>query len=503
MLMRWARGFGKQALILVAVLLSIGIALRAWDVYHGPDLRPWHTKVPPELDAAGLDATDWRGFMAAEARAFDFVRQKIMERLPEEDRGPGNRYDPASPLNPARFAKDWNRSFILEPQGPLRGAVVLVHGLTDAPFNMRHVAQLYAEAGFLAVAPRMPGHGTVPAGLADATWPDWAAATRLAVREARRRAPSLPLPLGGYSNGGALVLRHALEEAEAGNAALPDQLVLISPMVGVTPFARFAGLAGLPALLPAFAGAAWLSVLPEFNPFKFNSFPVNAARQSHQLTAEVQARLRRVTDAGRLQRLPPILTFQSVADSTVSTRAVISSLHAQLPAGRSELVLFDLNREARLGPMLNPGADAALTAMPPAPRGFGLTILTNAAPDSLAVEARSTKAGETSQAVRALGLAWPAGLFSLSHVALPFPVEDGLYGLVPAAQDQFGVRLGTIAPRGENGVLVMSLDALLRISSNPFFPYMRERMEGIMPSSAGTPSATTGRAADTAAPPRR
>jgi alpha-beta hydrolase superfamily lysophospholipase len=294
-----------------------------------------------------------------------------------------------------------------------------------------------------------------------------------------------------------------LEEAEAGGATLPDQLVLLSPMVGVTPFARFAGLAGLPALLPAFAGAAWLSVLPEFNPFKFNSFPVNAARQSHQLTTEVQARLRRVTDAGRLQNLPPILTFQSVADSTVSTRAVISALHALLPAGRSELVLFDLNREARLGPMLSPGADAALAAMPPAPRGFSLTLVTNAAPDSLTVEARRTAAGETAQTARALGLAWPPGLFSLSHVALPFPVEDGLYGLAPSAQDHFGVRLGTIAPRGENGVLVMSLDALLRISSNPFFPYMRERMEGIMPSNAGTQSATTGRAADTAAPLRR
>jgi alpha-beta hydrolase superfamily lysophospholipase len=503
MLMRWTKGFGKQALIVVAVLLSIGIALRAWDVYHGPDLRLWHTKVPPELSATALDATDWPGFMAAEARAFDFVREKVSDRLPPEDRSPANRYDPASPLHPAAFAQDWNRSFVLEPQAPLRGAVVLVHGLTDTPFSMRHLAQFYAEAGFLAIAPRMPGHGTVPAGLTDATWPDWAAATRLAVREARRRAPGLPLHLVGYSNGGALVLSHALEAAEAGGMALPDQLVLISPMVGVTPFARFAGLAGLPALLPAFAGAAWLSVLPEFNPFKFNSFPVNAARQSHQLTTEVQSRLRRLTEAGRLQHLPPILTFQSVADSTVSTRAVISALHALLPAGRSELVLFDLNREARLGPMLSPGADAALTAMPPAPRGFGLTIVTNAAPDSRAVEARRTVAGETAQTARALGLAWPAELFSLSHVALPFPVEDGLYGLAPAAQDQFGVRLGTIAPRGESGVLVMSLDALLRISSNPFFPYMRERMKGIMPSTAGTQSATPGRAADPAAPLRR
>ena len=83
------------------------------------------------------------------------------------------------------------------------------------------------------------------------------------------------------------------------------------------------------------------------------------------------------------------------------------------------------------------------------------------------------------------------------------PVEDGLYGLAPATADNFGLRLGTIAPRGESGVLVMSLDALLRISSNPFFPYLRDRVRGILPGASGTPGATTGRAADPAGTPAR
>jgi len=55
-------------------------------------------------------------------------------------------------------------------------------------------------------------------------------------------------------------------------------------MIGITRFARFAGLAGLPAIFPVFAKAAWLAVLPEFNPFKYNSFPVNGGRQSFRLT---------------------------------------------------------------------------------------------------------------------------------------------------------------------------------------------------------------------------
>jgi hypothetical protein len=34
-----------------------------------------------------------------------------------------------------------------------------------------------------------------------------------------------------------------------------------------------------------------------------------------------------------------------------------------------------------------------------------------------------------------------------------------------------------LAPRGERNVLIASLDSLLRASSNPFFPYMIERID--------------------------
>ncbi len=102
-------------------------------------------------------------------------------------------------------------------------------------------------------------------------------------------------------------------------------------MVGITVFARFAGLAGLPAILPAFAKTAWLGILPEYNPFKYNSFPVNAARQSYELTQALQGALRDHAQRGALQALPPVLTFQSLLDETVRTSAVLSSLHSVLP----------------------------------------------------------------------------------------------------------------------------------------------------------------------------
>src|SRR3546814_2784870 len=100
-------------------------------------------------------------------------------------------------------------------------------------------------------------------------------------------------------------------------------------MIGVTRFARCAGLAGLPAILPAFAKAAWLSIVPEFNPFKYNSFPINAARQSYELTQALQNGLAARQRDGGLARLPPVISFHSVLDFTVSTRALINALYAR------------------------------------------------------------------------------------------------------------------------------------------------------------------------------
>ena len=43
--------------------------------------------------------------------------------------------------------------------------------------------------------------------------------------------------LVGYSNGGALVLKYAMDEVERGGGLRPARLVLVSPMIGVAPFA--------------------------------------------------------------------------------------------------------------------------------------------------------------------------------------------------------------------------------------------------------------------------
>jgi len=492
----------KRVLLLFAVVAITFFTIRVYDTQRGPPLAPWHIYVPHELSAKELDAADWSQYLAEEAKIFESIRTEVTQKLDPDDRVPVNRYFEGSPVYPAHFSQDFNRSYILEPKGTPVGVVVLLHGLTDSPYSQRHIAQIYRDHGFVAIVIRLPAHGTVPAALTDVAWQDWQAATRLAVREARRRVPPpAPLHLVGFSNGGALALKYALDAIADPQEARPDRIVLISPMIGITRLARFAGIAGLPAVFPPFAKAGWLSLVPEFNPFKYNSFPINGAVQSYRLTRVLQQQIALYGRTGQLDHLPPILTFQSVIDFTVSTSAIISAFYAHLPSNGSELVLFDVNRTVNFGLLLRPTADTALARLLPAgARSYRTTVITNASADSAEVVERTTEAGSVTERTRALGLSYPADLFSLSHVALPFPMTDALYGLTPDPTENFGINLGVLAPRGERNVLIASLDALLRIASNPFFPYMAERIAENISVRA---TAATEPAAASAPPPGR
>jgi hypothetical protein len=161
--------------------------------------------------------------------------------------------------------------------------------------------------------------------------------------------------------------------------------------------------------------------------------------------------------------------------------AVVTELYARLPANGSELVVFDINRNAIFAPLTRASAVPDLARLiPPAPRPYTYTLVTNLDATG-AVVARTVAAGAKTATELPLANAWPAQVFSLGHVAIPFPDSDGLYGLTPDMADFYGIRLGTLAVRGERGVLVVTPDQLLRISSNPFFDYMETRIAADMP----------------------
>jgi hypothetical protein len=105
---------------------------------------------------------------------------------------------------------------------------------------------------------------------------------------------------------------------------------------------------------------------------------------------------------------------------------------------------------------------------------FGLTLITNEDPDSNAVVSRRKAPNSTEETTEPLELAWPRGVISLSHVALPFPPDDPLYGRREFAPSD-GLQLGQIDFQGERGLLKFPADWLLRLRYNPFFGFLQRR----------------------------
>ena len=474
--LRW----GVYCAIAVTLILATIIVGAAFDARHRlPDLQLWHRIVPEqELKAADLnDRFTLADYLRREQQVFDEVRRRIEDTLPRERTQVVNRYTRGSRSSPSRFPTDYNRTFEAEPAA-IRGGALLVHGLTDGPYSMRAIADQLVADGYYALALRLPGHGTVPAALVESGASDWIAAVRLGMRHVRQRiGEARPLVIVGYSNGGALAVRYALDALEEPSLPRVDRLVLVSPMIGVTPMARLASLVSALGSFDYFEKARWLDVLPEYNPFKYNSFPAHAGRQTFEVTRDLHQRIARAGQQGRLKQFPPVLTFQSLVDATVSTPAVIAGLYDRLPANGSALVLFDINRLARLEPFIQP-SDLSLIGhlFERRARAYAITLVTNARGDTLEVAARDVAPGSTTPVDTPLPLSWPRELFSLSHVALPFPVDDAIYG--SAAQDlpDGPVALGLLSPRGERAVLTVPVEVLMRVSSNPFFPYLAERL---------------------------
>ncbi|MBW2144729.1 MAG: alpha/beta fold hydrolase, partial [Deltaproteobacteria bacterium] len=303
-----------------------------------------------------------------------------------------------------------------------------------------------------------------------------AAAVRLAVSHLRDQLGNRPLYIVGYSNGGTLAVHYALAALEDPALQKVNGLILISPAIGVTPIAALARWQARIGHLFGLNKLAWNSILPEYDPFKYGSFAVNAGDQTYRLTGEIQLRLKTLDAAGELQAFPPVLAFQSMVDATVSTEAVVQGLFERLPAGGHELVLFDINRVSEIKQVLAKDPKTVVKAL------FGNTglpytvgFVTNKSEASRDIVLRQKKPGDSGINEIPLGLTWPLGLYSLSHVALPFPPNDPLYGGADFV-DSPGIHLGSMVMRGERGVLQIPATDMLRLRWNPFYVYIEKRL---------------------------
>ncbi|MEO6953738.1 MAG: alpha/beta fold hydrolase [Polyangia bacterium] len=99
------------------------------------------------------------------------------------------------------------RPFLLTPEGTPKAGVLLIHGFTGTPFEMRLLGEALCRRGYLVYAPLLAGHGRSSDDLAATGWKDWYASVDAALTELCALVPTVCV--GGLSLGGLLTLELA------------------------------------------------------------------------------------------------------------------------------------------------------------------------------------------------------------------------------------------------------------------------------------------------------
>lgn len=468
-------GRGLRALIYGAIGAAVAFLIVFIVYLNGrTDLDIWHQANLDEEFTAASPVADFTQYQALEERLFKQLDNEVYAKVAEAQQTAINRYSHNGLSDPKRWETNWNRSFVLSAEQHKAG-VLLLHGMSDGPYSLRHIGERLNASGAVVLGLRLPGHGTAPSGLLTITWQDMAAAVRLAMRELAALSDDKPLYIVGYSNGAALAVNYALASIE--DPALPPaaRIVVVSPAIGVAPVTALAVWQSRLGRLLGLEKLQWNSILSEYDPFKYGSFAVNAGNVVYLLTREIQARITALQTTGKLVAFPPLIAFSSVADATVSVPSLVEGLFNRLPSGERELVLFDVNRMAEIAPILKWDPSSVVEPLKKnTDRKYALSVVGNESADSRRVVVRRLPQGTGTETQADLDASWPRDVYSLAHVALPFPETDTLYGRAPQDASPV-VHLGNMALRGERGILKISASELLRMRWNPFYSFVENR----------------------------
>ena len=115
--------------------------------------------------------------------------------------------------------RDDDLPFAVVPAGSV-AAVLLVHGFSATPWEMRTLAAYLTKRGFASLAVRLPGHGTTPEDLATRRWEEWLVTVTSGYDLLAARFPRVYG--AGLSTGSLLLLALALQRQ-------PTGLILLSP----------------------------------------------------------------------------------------------------------------------------------------------------------------------------------------------------------------------------------------------------------------------------------
>jgi carboxylesterase len=181
--------------------------------------------------------------------------------------------------------------------------VLVSHGFTGTTQSMFFLGQYLAEkGGFTVIGPRLKGHGTDPADMAQSSAEDWVRSVEHAMEKLQTRCKKIFIT--GLSMGGTLTLYMAAMYPKifAGAAPINGAVFLKSPDMAGLAFGR-----GLPDTVP---GVGSDIKQPGITELAYPVVPVPAVRQLYALMGTTSDLLSKITC--------PMLVFQSREDHVVN-----------------------------------------------------------------------------------------------------------------------------------------------------------------------------------------
>lgn len=185
--------------------------------------------------------------------------------------------------------------------------VLLIHGFTGSPPEMRLVGDYLHQRGFTVSAPRLPGHGTSVEDLTQRGWTEWTDHVEAALADLQARCETVFV--GGLSMGALLTLYLAAHHPElAGAIAYSPATMAADPRRHAAPILKH-----VIRQMPKSEDDDLHDPQARSRIWSYDAWSVAGTCELLKLTREVKRLLPEVT--------PPLLVVYSTADQTIHSNS--------------------------------------------------------------------------------------------------------------------------------------------------------------------------------------
>lgn len=203
-----------------------------------------------------------------------------------------------------------NMPVLMHKPGNKKG-VLLIHGFTATPWEVKELGTFLAEKGFSVYIPLLRGHGVTPDILKDVSWKEWYASTTYGYELLANLVDEVDVV--GLSMGGLLSI------VLAGEYPVHSLAIINTPMLVKDKRIYFANI-----LKYFWSYAVNPGVTKEEEPYYYKERPISAIAELNYLVNEAKLNLYKVNS--------PVLVIQTSEDPVVepfSARIIFQGVHAK------------------------------------------------------------------------------------------------------------------------------------------------------------------------------